>query len=42
MAGPTRLKMACFTMPWVGRIPFGALSRRPLASPPLTRSLDIT
>src|SRR5258708_15329545 len=36
--GPTRLKMACLTMPWVGLMPFGALSLLPLASPPLTLS----
>src|SRR5258708_28824074 len=36
--GPTRLKMACLTMPCVGLMPFGALSLLPLASPPLTLS----
>src|SRR5258708_14803613 len=36
--GPTRLKMACLTMPWVGLIPFGAFILLPLASPPLTLS----
>src|SRR4029077_2004796 len=38
--GPMRLKIACLTMPWVGRIPLGAFSRRPRASPPETRSFD--
>src|SRR2546430_11444104 len=41
MLGPTMLKIACFTMPWVGRMFLGALRRRPRASPPATRSLDI-
>src|SRR6267142_5599324 len=40
MLGPTMLKSACFTMPWVGRMFFGALRRRPRASPPATRSFD--
>jgi len=35
-----RLKIACFTMPCVGRIPLGAFSLRPRASPPATRSFD--
>src|SRR6266446_7752834 len=34
------LKIAALTMPCVGRMPFGAFSRRPRASPPPTRSLD--
>src|SRR5437773_10610562 len=41
MRRPTMLKIACLTMPWVGRMFLGALRRRPRASPPATRSLDI-
>src|SRR5437773_5216121 len=41
IVGPTRLKIASLTIPWVGRIPFGDFRRRPRASPPETRSLDI-